>query len=130
MSQINRIHGLEIDELEGDRLSSRVRQIRKISETPVSFEQRVAQGKALCDKVSYLEEPFLFLESDPDHQVVVLRSQKPQENEAEIRYFEVKLEPQAITLERYHFLKATGEREPLDFVLTHANLERLGQDLS
>ncbi|PIQ28398.1 hypothetical protein COW36_03785 [bacterium (Candidatus Blackallbacteria) CG17_big_fil_post_rev_8_21_14_2_50_48_46] len=132
MSQIskNERHELEIEEVEKDKLSSRVRKVRSQGKPLENFEQVVEKAQEIARKVSYLDEDLRLVEQDQAHEVVTLRSDEPQTAPGELEYYQVEVSKDGATqLERKRYKSEETETENVDFVISEKNLERLGKDL-
>jgi hypothetical protein len=123
-------HDLEIEEIEKDRLSSKVRKIRAQGSPVDNFEALVQKAEDLAKKITYLDEDLRVVETDSAHEVVILRSDEPQSNPQELEYFQMELHTDGQTqLERKRYKREETETEKVDFVVTEKTLERLGKDL-
>jgi hypothetical protein len=123
-------HDLEIEEIEKDRLSSKVRKIRAQGAAVDNFEALVQKAEDLAKKITYLDEDLRVVETDSAHEVVTLRSDEPQSNPQELEYFQMELHKDGQTqLERKRYKREETETENVDFVVSEKTLERLGKDL-
>jgi hypothetical protein len=132
MSELNKTerYDLEIEEVEKDRLSSKVRKIRAQGKASKDFEQLVEKGKELAEKIRYLDEDLRIVETDQAHDVVILRSDEPQSSPDELEYFQLEVHKEGKTqLERKRYKRQETETENIDFVVSEKTLERLGKDL-
>ncbi|MGE3725494.1 MAG: hypothetical protein AB7I41_08090 [Candidatus Sericytochromatia bacterium] len=123
-------HDLEIEEIEKDRLSSKVRKIRAQGNASENFEALVQKAEDLAKKITYLDEDLRVVETDSAHEVVTLRSDEPQSSPQDVEYFQMELHKDGQTqLERKRYKREETETENVDFVVTEKTLERLGKDL-
>lgn len=123
-------HELEIEELERDKLSSRVRRIRSQGQPLNDFSEVVKKAEQIARRVTYLDEDLRLVEADEVHEVATLRSNEPQTAAGELEYFQVEVRKDGQTqLERRRYRREETETEVTDFVVTEKNLERLGKDL-
>lgn len=123
-------HDLEIEEVEKDRLSSKVRKISTQGKASENFEALVQKAEDLAQKITYLDEDLRVVETDSAHDVVTLRSDEPQSSPQDVEYFEMALHKDGKTqLERKRYKREETETENVDFVVSEKTLERLGKDL-
>lgn len=81
----------------------------------------------LVRRVDYLLEPLAIIERDPRESQIQIRSQTPSTDGNSRRYYEVNVDPQGVSIERY---QASGNsRENDDINLTRESFERLCRDL-
>ncbi|WDI41189.1 hypothetical protein [Bremerella sp. P1] len=81
----------------------------------------------LVRRVDYLLEPLAIIERDPSESKIQIRSQKPSSDGQARRYYEVNIDSQGVSIERY---QASGKsRENDDINLTRESFERLCRDL-
>ena len=129
-TKIRELYGLQIEEVTSDKLSTQLRKVMTQQKGIHNFEGLVHKGHQISEKVTYLQENLRLLEADQEHQVVTLRSMDPDQVKRNIEFFEMKIELSGkTTLERLGYSKETGEREPVDFVVSYETLERLSKDL-
>lgn len=126
--QIESRHGLELEVLEEDRLSCRLRSVRHQGPALADAESLQAKAENLIETVTYLEDRLRVVEQEPE--AVLLRSETPRENAEAVEYYEVKLTRAGQThLDFRRYQRAETEIVKQDMVLSHRQLERLGQDL-
>lgn len=81
----------------------------------------------LVRRVDYLLEPLAIIERDPRESQIQIRSQTPSTDGNSRRYYEVNVDRQGVSIERY---QASGNsRENDDINLTRESFERLCRDL-
>jgi hypothetical protein len=123
-------YDLELEEVEGDRLSRKVRKVTAHNPPTESMDELAERGQHIADKVTYLDEDLRVVEADDANEVVILRSDEPQSDEKTVEYYECQVKADGTTaLERIRYHKDTTTKENADFVVTEKTLERLGRDL-
>lgn len=123
-------YDLELEEVESDRLSRKVRKVTAHNPPTQSIEELAERGQQIADKVTYLDEDLRVVETDNANEVVILRSDDPQQDDTTIEYYECQVKADGSTqLERVRYDKETTTKESADFVVTEKTLERLGRDL-
>jgi len=81
-------------------------------------------------RVGYLLEPLALLETDAETAEALIRSQPPQQNGTERRYYEMRLASTGTaSLRRFSGVQGASPRERLDLQLTHEVLARLVDDV-
>ena len=89
-----------------------------------------AWADRLAERVTYLMEPLVLVEVDPEGGVVELRSDKPTPRPGLRSYYEVRLDRRTrLRLHRVAFDEAQKRRRETSFQLTAEVLERLVDDL-
>ncbi len=95
-----------------------------------SVDELRSWGARLSERLSYLMEPLVFIESDPIGVEVELRSKAPTARNGSRSYYEVRLSRDGqLRLGRVRFDETTRRRCPTPFQLTREVLERLADDL-
>jgi len=85
----------------------------------------------IVGEITYLEESLAIIETEIESDRAVLRSSPPRINGNSTSFFEVDLNRrQGLSLRRYNYDCALGERFPVAAPLSNATLERLISDLS
>ncbi|RCS54346.1 hypothetical protein DTL42_04155 [Bremerella cremea] len=81
----------------------------------------------LVRRVDYLLEPLAIIEHDPSGPQIQIRSQKPSSDGQTQRYYEMNVDRDGISIERY--AASSGVREQDEIHLTRESFERLCHDL-
>lgn len=130
-TQTKKSYDLELEEVEGDRLSRKVRKVTAHNSPTESMDELAERGQHIADKVTYLDEDLRVVETDDANEVVILRSDEPQSDDKTVEYYECQVKADGTTeLERVRYHKDTTTKESADFVVTEKTLERLGRDLN
>lgn len=130
MSQISsqQRHGLELEVMDEDKLSCRLTRIRHQGVALPDFEALQAKAERLMETVTYLEDRFRLVEQEPS--MILLRSEAPRQQPESVEYYEVRLEAGGqVEIGCCHYDREQTELKAQDMVLSHRQLERLGQDL-
>ncbi len=123
-------YGLDIEAIEQDKLSSRLRTLWHKGQELPDMAALKKKADAFMDKVQYLEDELREVEQDNVRQAVVLRSVRPLEEKSTRSYYEVLVQQNGETrLQRLQYDARSGDTEPTDFVMTDRLLERLAGDL-
>lgn len=92
-----------------------------------SHEAASDVAEELVRRVDYLLEPLAIIERDSSESKIQIRSQKPSTDGETRRYYEVNVDGQGVSIERY---QASGKsRNNDDISLTRESFERLCRDL-
>ncbi|MBA2113947.1 hypothetical protein [Bremerella alba] len=92
-----------------------------------SHEAASDVAEDLVRRVDYLLEPLAIIERDPTESKIQIRSQKPSTDGPARRYYEVNVDGQGVSIERY---QSSGKsRQNDDINLTRESFERLCRDL-
>lgn len=122
-------HGLELEVLEEDKLSCRLRQIRHRGSALADFDTLRAKSERLIETLSYLEDRLRMVEQEPS--AILLRSETPRQQPEGVDYYEVRLQPDGLVEISYsHYDRQETDVISQDMVFSHRQLERLGQDLA
>lgn len=123
--------GLDIEILEEDKLSYRVMRVRHQGQAMADFDALNQKADALVNSLTYLEDPLRLVEQDQQQAVILLRSETPRQLENGVEYYEVRLNQDGLTEIGYqHYARDQTDLSPKDMVMSHRQLERLGQDLA
>ncbi len=96
----------------------------------VNIDQIHCSSQTLCQQLTYLLEPILALETDPDGCVVQMRSSPPQADDQRHCYYELIMRRGgAITLCRYE-KRTSSPRTRIPAILTSDVVARLIQDFN
>lgn len=121
-------HGLELEVLEEDKLSCRLRGVKHQGEALADFEALQAKAEKLIETVTYLEDRLRLVEQEPA--AILLRSDAPRRQAEGMEYYEVRLSADGRTeLDFRQYDREAGDIVTQDMVLSHRQIERLGQDL-
>jgi hypothetical protein len=87
-------------------------------------------GDRLVDRLTYLMEPLVVLEHDPERGEVAIRSRPPTPRAGQRTFYEIRLHRQGtLRLARVAFDEATRRNRPVACQMTREALERLADDL-
>lgn len=123
-------YGLELEVLEEDKLSCRLTKIRHRGPALADHEALLQKAERFVNTVTYLEDQLRLVEQDTVQEAVLLRSEAPQTEAEGVDYYEVRLVSSGETEIGYrHYDRAETDTTDSDLILSHRQLERLGQDL-
>src|SRR5690606_33015197 len=119
-TRITEQHDLEIEEVEADRLSHKVRRVKSQGAPARSMDELKQRAEDIADQVTYLDEGLRVVETDSHNEVVVLRSDDPHSTSDDtLEYYECQVAADGSTqLERHKYTKSTTTKEKPDFVVT------------
>lgn len=130
MSNTRKRFGLDVDEVETDKLSSRVKKVRHQGKSLKNMEEVKEKAEKIQDKVRYLEDELRMIEADDVREAVILRSEEPENHDDGIEYYEVEVHQQGQTeIQRKKYKRQDSDVESSDFVISDRLLEKLGKDL-
>ncbi|GAA4437782.1 hypothetical protein [Bremerella cremea] len=110
-----------------ERVGVSTRQIDYRFNEAKSHEGASDVAENLVRRVDYLLEPLAIIERDPAESQIQIRSQKPTQDGDSRRYYEMNVDGQGISIQRY---KTTGTgRESEEIHLTRESFERVCRDL-
>ncbi|PKL76176.1 MAG: hypothetical protein CVV27_11640 [Candidatus Melainabacteria bacterium HGW-Melainabacteria-1] len=123
-------YGLELDVLDEDKLSFRLNRIRHRGPVLTDFEALRQKADAVVDNITYLDDRLRLVEQDEVQQAILLRSETPLTPAEGVEYLEVRLTQDGVSeIGNRRYNREHTETTPGDMVLSHRQLERLGQDL-
>lgn len=122
--------GLDLEVIESDRLSRRVLRLRHQGTPLKNLKALQDKAEQALECLSYLEDRLRLVEHDPVRQAVILRSETPETDAEGLAFLEMQfLQDGSTQLQRLRYTRSSGEREPIDMVVTERMLSRLAQDL-
>ena len=130
MSNTRNRFGLEVEEVETDKLSSRVKKIRHQGKALKNMGEVQEKADKIKDNITYLEDDLRMVEADEAREAVILRSNEPDKQSDSIEYYEVEVHKMGHTdVQRKKYQRKDSDVEDSDFVISDRLLERLGKDL-
>lgn len=124
------IDNLEIEEVEAGKFSRRVKKVTHKSKPLKDFDALKRKAKDIQEQVTYLDEDVRMVESDKEHDLVILRSSDPPKDDEGLEYYQVEVKGNGETnVGRKKYTSSETTTEDTDFVVTDKILKRLSKDL-